>query len=123
MTADLEEKEDSTSAEVEVEGTDETPLSDLQGYNYRVHRSRLLLLRSSVAAVTTVMAQVPSFFHPYILRTLSSTLSLRCIDSNRRKSDPDTRRSEDSSKKPKFLKKKALLPSSKCKMLRAPAVW
>ena len=106
-----------------MEGTEESPLSDLNGYNYCVHRSRLLLLRSSVAAVTTVMAQVPSFFHPYILRTLSSTLSLRCIDSNRRKPDYDTKRTEDSSKKSKFQKKKTLQPTSKLCKITSEAVF
>lgn len=116
-TADLEANEDNTP--VEMECAEESPLSDLSGYSYTVHRSRLLLLRSSVAAVTTVMAQVPSFFHPYILRTLSSTLSLRCIDSNRKKPDSDLRSSEDSSKKSKFMKKKTLQPPSKfCEGIR-----
>ena len=80
------------------------PSFHLSGYNYTVHRSRLLLLRSSVAAISTVMAELSSFFHPYILRTLSATLTLRCIHTSRRHLDSDSRKIDNvaSSKKSKF---------------------
>ena len=99
------------------------PSFHLSGYNYTVHRSRLLLLRSSVAAISTVMAELSSFFHPYILRTLSATLTLRCIHTSRRHPDSENRKVDDvaSSKKSKFSKRgsaparKLMLQSVSCR--------
>ena len=48
--------------------------------NFTVHRARLLLLRSAVATISHVMSELSSFAHPYLLRTLSAALSLRCVD-------------------------------------------
>jgi hypothetical protein len=97
------------------EESDLDPSFHLSGYNYTVHRSRLLLLRSSVAAISTIIAELSSFFHPYILRTLSATLKLRCIHTSRRNGDSDSKKIEDNaSKKSKFSKRGAVLLSKSC---------
>ena len=84
--------------------------NDLAGYDYTVHRSRLLLLRSAVSTISTIMTDLASFSHPYILRTLSATLALRCVNmSLRKKSDNEQAKLTDTSsdtKKSKLQKKK-----------------
>ena len=86
--------------------------NEVSGYNYIVHRSRLLLLRSSISAISTIMTDLSSFSHPYILRTLSATLAVRCINMNtRKKNDNDDKEksieiSNDNNKKSKLQKKK-----------------
>ena len=81
-------------------------------YTYPAHRSRLLLLRSSVAAITTIISELPSFFHPYILRSLSATLVLRGVGSSTKKDDSEIKKNQNSieSSKPKFQNQKKKIP-------------
>ena len=91
-------------------GIEDDNSNNLAGYNYTIHRSRLLLLRSAISTISTIMTDLASFSHPYILRTLSATLALRCINmSIRKKSDNEQAKLIDTSsdtKKSKLQKKK-----------------
>ena len=96
-------------------GIEDENLNELVGCDYTVHRSRLLLLRSAISTISTIMTDLASFSHPYILRTLSSTLALRCINmSIRKKSDNEQLKlveSSNDSKKMKLQKKKKKMVS------------
>ena len=92
-------------------GVDGDEILELSGYNYLVHRSRLLLLRSSVSSISTIITDIPLFCHPYILRTLSLILKVRCINTTMRKNtstttnQTNTNNSNSDNKKSKLSKK------------------
>ena len=92
-------------------GVDGDEILELSGYNYLVHRSRLLLLRSSVSSISTIITDIPLFCHPYILRTLSLILKVRCINTTTRKHTSTTttnthnNNSNSDNKKSKLSKK------------------
>ena len=46
-------------------------------------RSRLLLVRSSIAAVGVVVSALPNFCHPFVARFLSATLTLEHLEDSR----------------------------------------
>ena len=45
-------------------GIEDENLNELVGCDYTVHRSRLLLLRSAISTISTIMTDLASFSHP-----------------------------------------------------------
>ena len=121
--ARAEEAERDGTVAMDQEEVEVYPVEDITSeeshYTYTTHRSRLLLLRSSVAAITTIISELPSFFHPYILRSLSATLVLRSVGSSTKKDDSENKKNLNSieTNKPKFQNQKKKFPIASRKSL------